>query len=90
MMGHMGITGALGRAAVLVGACRHLQALVHVIMDEARIYPGDVRYLGLCVGVGVGVGVGAICDDSREEAETVIERNREKEKERKKRVAPRW
>lgn len=53
-------------------------------MDEARIYPGDVRYLGLCVGVG------AICDESREEAERVIERNREKEtKGKKKRVAPR-
>lgn len=59
---NMGIYGALGRAAVLG----------HVIMDEARIYPGDVRYLGLCVGVG------GICGERREEAE-----GREKKKEKK-------
>lgn len=69
---HMGITGALGRAAVLG----------HVRMDEARIYPGDVRYLGLCVGVG------GICE-SREESLETEQGKKRKKKERKKRVAPR-
>lgn len=60
---HMGITGALGMAAVLG----------HVRMDEARIYPGDVRYLGLCVGVG-GIR------ESREESLEAEQGRKKKEK----------
>jgi hypothetical protein len=49
-------------------------------LDEARISPGDVRYLGLCVGVG------GICDESREEADRIIETRKSatKKKKRKK------